>query len=80
MFAAASAWMKLMAVRIAQQGGARQTSHFLWTTIYESTRDPEIRKKALEHLRALKAEEEEENLEGWLRKSCSDAGNRPNRR
>jgi hypothetical protein len=59
----APSWMKLMAMRIAEQGGSRQTSRFLWTKIYESTRDLGIREKALEHLRALKAEEDADNLE-----------------
>lgn len=56
-------WMKLMAVRIAERGGSRETSHFLWTQIYESTTDPEVRRKALDHVRTLKAEEDAEQLE-----------------
>ncbi len=56
-------WMKVMAARIAQEGGSRETSRFLWLQIYESTQDPNIRKNALEHLQVLKAEEDMEQLE-----------------
>jgi tetratricopeptide (TPR) repeat protein len=59
----APSWMRLMATRIAEQGGSRQTSRFLWTKIYESTKDPGVRQKALEHLRTLKVEEDADNLE-----------------
>ena len=53
-------WMRVMAAKIAQEGGSRETSRFLWREIYESTKDPNIRKNALDHLTGLKAEEDAE--------------------
>ena len=55
-------WMKAMAARIAQQGGSRQTSQLLWSELYDSTADPNIRRNAFEHLQTLKAEEDAEQL------------------
>lgn len=51
-------WMKVMAARIAAEGGSRQISMDLWGEIYDSSRDPNIRRNAVEHLNALKAEED----------------------
>ncbi len=56
-------WMKVMAARIAQEGGSRDISIFLWSQVYDSTQDPSIRKNALEHLQALRAEQDMEELE-----------------
>jgi hypothetical protein len=50
----ADEWMKVMAAKIAQEGGTPQISFFLWEQIYNSTQDPMIRKNALEHLEQLK--------------------------
>lgn len=55
-------WMKVMAARIAQEGGTRETSQFLWHQVRESTSDPSIRKNAEDHLMGLKAEEDAEHL------------------
>lgn len=57
-------WMRVMAAKMAQEGGSRETSRFLWREIFESTRDPHIRKNALEHLEGLKAEEDAEEIAG----------------
>jgi tetratricopeptide (TPR) repeat protein len=70
-------WMKATAARIAQQGGSRQTSQFLWTQLYESTSDPHIRRSALEHLQTLKAEEDAEHLEEILAEYAQRLGHVP---
>jgi tetratricopeptide (TPR) repeat protein len=46
-------WMKVMAAKIAQEGGTPQISYFLWMQVYNSTQDAMIRKNALEHLQQL---------------------------
>lgn len=61
--AKAPVWMKGMAAKIAEEGGSRITSRFLWAQIYESTQDSSIRKNALAHLQSLKAEDDAEQLE-----------------
>jgi hypothetical protein len=56
-------FMKVMAARIAQQGRTRDISRALWTELFTSSSDPNIRKNAREHLLGLRAEEEAEALE-----------------
>ncbi len=56
-------WMKVMAARIATEGGSNDISRFLWSEIYNSSRDANIRKNALEHLNALRAEQDIEELQ-----------------
>ncbi len=51
----ADEWMKVMAAKIAQEGGTNQISVFLWSQIFQSTKDPLIRNNALQHLRELGA-------------------------
>lgn len=48
-------WMKVMAAKIAQEGQSQEISRFLWTEVYTSSQDPNIRKNALEHLKQLGA-------------------------
>ncbi|MGB6469309.1 MAG: hypothetical protein WBE88_00475 [Candidatus Acidiferrales bacterium] len=59
----APSWMKLMAARMADRGGDMRTSQLIWTQLYESSKEPAIRKMALEHLLGLKALGEEEQLD-----------------
>jgi hypothetical protein len=56
-------WLKVTAARIAQLGRSFETSRIIWAEIYESTKDPSIRKKALEQLHGLKALEDESHLD-----------------
>ncbi len=55
-------WLGMMAARIAQKGGSIQTSRMIWSQIYDTTRDPTVRKRALEMLKGLKAQQDEEQL------------------
>jgi hypothetical protein len=57
------AWLKLMAARVADQGGSIETSRMIWTELFESTKDPHVRKNAFEKLRGLKAQEDELHLD-----------------
>lgn len=56
-------WLKMMAARIAEKGGSIETSRMLWSELYQSTQDPNVRKSAYENLRGLKAEEDEMHLD-----------------
>src|SRR6202022_474726 len=42
-------WMKVMAAKIATEGGSTETSNFLWQDIYNTTRDPSVKENALTH-------------------------------
>ncbi len=59
-------WMKVMAADLYAQGGNRRTSQFLWTQIYENAESSQIRSNAENHLLALKADEQIEELEQGL--------------
>jgi hypothetical protein len=61
--AGASPWMKTMAAQLAEQGGSRQVSSFLWAEIYKTTTHQLIRENALEHVQALKAEDNMEHIQ-----------------
>jgi hypothetical protein len=56
-------WLKLMAARVADKGGSVETSRMIWSELYESTQDPNMRKNAFEKLRGLKAQEDEMHLD-----------------
>ncbi len=59
----AAPWMQVMAAVILQKGGARETSRFLWTEIYNSTEDVAIRENARNHLDTLRAQDDILELE-----------------
>jgi tetratricopeptide (TPR) repeat protein len=51
-------WMKVMAAKIAEEGNSPATSEFLWSEIYNSTKDEAMKKNAFDHLRLLKVEQD----------------------
>jgi hypothetical protein len=51
-----------MAARIAQKGGSVETSRMIWSELYESTSDANIKKTAAQQLQGLKAQDDEEHL------------------
>ena len=53
----------MMAARIAQKGGSFETSRMIWSELYESTNDPNIKKNALTQIESLKAQEDEMHLD-----------------
>lgn len=56
-------WMKLMAARVSAMGGSIETSRMIWSEIYESTNDKNVRNMAVKELKALKAQGDEEHLD-----------------
>src|SRR5579883_340446 len=62
----AEIWMKTLAAAVAAKGGELRTSQVLWAQIYRATEDETVRKSALAHLEALKAEQELEELDKAL--------------
>ncbi|MGA8222273.1 MAG: hypothetical protein WB780_11515 [Candidatus Acidiferrales bacterium] len=56
-------WLKMMAARIAVKGGSIETSRMLWSELYQSTQDANVRKNAYENLRGLKAEDDEMHID-----------------
>jgi hypothetical protein len=60
----APSWMRIMAALVAQRGGSIETSRMIWTQIYNSTQDKNVRDRALKTLRGLRALEDEQTLDG----------------
>jgi hypothetical protein len=56
-------WLKMMAARISEKGGSLETSRLIWSQIYETAQDKTVRDKAMEMLRGLRAQEDEEQLD-----------------
>ena len=50
-------FLKVLAAQAAEHGGESETAQLLWTAIYETTHDKDIRVTAAWHLRALKVDE-----------------------
>ncbi|MGB8474264.1 MAG: hypothetical protein WCE61_09285 [Candidatus Acidiferrum sp.] len=73
----AQIWMKVMAANIAAKGESLSTSIFLWNEVYHSTKDPEVKKNALTHLRLLRAEEDCKQLDALAGEYEKRMGRRP---
>lgn len=56
-------FLRILAARMAQHAGEFDTARMLWVTTYESTKDEQIRRNALEHLQALRVDEDVTHLE-----------------
>ncbi len=51
-------WMKVMAAKIAAEGESYEASMFLWTDVYRTTTDPQIKKNAETHIQLLMVHED----------------------
>jgi len=70
----AEIWMKTLAASIAARGGEIRTSQLLWAQIYQTANNSTIRKSALEHLAALKADEDIQSIDRLLAVYRKDEG------
>ncbi len=70
----AQLWMKVLAATVAAEGGNIGTSRLLWSEIYRQAEDDQVRKSAFEHLQALQAQEDLQQLNGLLQKFSQAAG------
>lgn len=57
------AWLPVMAAKVAEKGGSIENSISIWSQIYQSTQDPNLRKQAEDHLISLHAQHDEEILD-----------------
>lgn len=67
-------WMKVLAASVAAEGGKIGTSRLLWSEIYRQAGDDQVRRSAFEHLQALQAQEDLQQLNGLLQKFSHAAG------
>jgi tetratricopeptide (TPR) repeat protein len=56
-------FVRILAARMAQHAGEFETSRMLWTTTYQSTKDKDIQRNAVDHLKALRVDEDVAELE-----------------
>ena len=70
-------FMKIMAAQMAMHAGDFATARMLWTATYESSSESIIRQNALEHLRALKVDEDVTNLESAVARFAERTGSPP---
>lgn len=56
-------FMPILAARMAQHAGEFETARMLWTTTYQTTKDKQIQRNAIDHLRALRVDEDVTQLE-----------------
>jgi tetratricopeptide (TPR) repeat protein len=70
-------WMRVMAAIMAQHAGEASTAAALWTRLYDSTQDKDIRQNALQHLIALRVDQDVEELEHRIATFQEQSGRLP---
>jgi len=70
-------FMPILAARMAQHAGEFDTARMLWFTTYQSTKEASIRQNAVEHLIALKVDEDVTRLEQVVNKYREKNGRPP---
>jgi tetratricopeptide (TPR) repeat protein len=56
-------FLKVMAAQMAQHAGEYETARMLWSATYQTAQDAQIKENAVEHLRALRVDEDVERLQ-----------------
>jgi hypothetical protein len=69
-------WMRVMAAKVAAEGGQNATSVFLWSEIARQAGNEQIRKSAEDHLMAIEAQEEIRKLNGLIGRFNAREGRR----
>ncbi len=69
--------MPILAARMAQHAGEFETARMLWIATYQTNKEPQIQRNALEHLRALQVDEDVTRLEEAVNKYREQTGRLP---
>jgi hypothetical protein len=56
-------FLKVMAAQMAQHAGEYETARMLWSATFQTTQDKQIKDNAVEHLRALRVDEDVKHLQ-----------------
>jgi hypothetical protein len=75
----AQIWMKIMAAKIAAEGESLSTSIFLWSEVYQTTKDPQVKENALTHLQLLRVAQDCKQLNALADEFQKRTGRRPSR-
>jgi tetratricopeptide (TPR) repeat protein len=70
-------FLKLFAAQMAQHAGEYETARTLWIATYQTSKDEHIRSNAVEHLRALKVDEDVTRLQGAVTRFGERTGRLP---
>jgi tetratricopeptide (TPR) repeat protein len=70
-------FLKLLAAQMAQHAGEYETARTLWMATYQTTKDELIRSNAVEHLRALKVDEDVTHLQSAVSQFGKRTGRLP---
>jgi tetratricopeptide (TPR) repeat protein len=70
-------FMKILAARMAESAGDFMTARMLWSATLESSHETQIRRNALEHLRALQVDEDITHLENAVTRFGKRTGRLP---
>jgi tetratricopeptide (TPR) repeat protein len=70
-------FMRLLAAQMAEHAHDFSTARMLWSATYQNTRDKEIRANAVEHLRALRVDEDVTQLQEAVTRFINRTGQRP---
>lgn len=70
-------FLKILAAQMAEHAGDFSTARLLWRATYESSQQSDIRKNALEHLRAIKVDEDVTNLQEAVTRFTQRTGHLP---
>lgn len=70
-------FMKIMAAQMALHAGDFSTARMLWSATYDSSNEANIRQNAVEHLRAVRVDEDITNLEALVKTFEEHTGRPP---
>jgi tetratricopeptide (TPR) repeat protein len=70
-------FMRIMAARMAEHAGDFTTARMLWSATYQSSSESNIRRNAVEHLRALQVDEDITNLQAGVTRFGERTGRLP---
>jgi hypothetical protein len=70
-------FLKVMAAQMAEHAGEYETAQMLWSATYQTTQDKQIKDNALEHLRALRVDEDAKHLQEAVTRFGEHTGRLP---
>ena len=70
-------FMKILAAQMAEHGADYATARMLWTATYESSHEANIRQNAVEHLRAIRVDEDVTMLQAAVTRFSQSTGRLP---
>lgn len=70
-------FLKVLAAQMAQHAGEYQTARMLWSATYQTSQDKMIKASALDHLRALRVEEDVTHLQEGVTRFGERTGRLP---